>query len=468
MDGSKASTIADMLGGLKHRAAAGILIDGPAKLHGVVDVQGSKNAALKIIPALAAFPRVFRLRRVPVIIDTLELLSALASLGAEVRPGAEADEFLVDSRTVGARHLPAEITRRTTTAFYFAGALLGRFGSVRIGDPGGDEIGLRAIDLHLSGFRALGGRISGRDGCLNIILPADASRDTVSLALPSAGATVNVALAGLRNPAGVTIERSPVDADMAAFWDCLQRSGAWVHRDGDAVSCRLDRAAAASGDGPIELSCPADRNDAFTWLAVGALSEQGVLVRRLDVAELRPAVEVLAQLGGLIEEGADGSSLSVLRPGGGLSAPRTAVIAGPSPGFHSDWAPLLQPVLATAHGRSRTIDVLHSNRVRQADVLRAMGAKVTVSGGQPPPGLEVRFPAGLDDARYVVDIDGPAALHGAAVDVGNDVRACAAAVVAGTVAVGVTTISDAHALYRGYEDFLGRLARLGARVAPLR
>ena len=43
-------------------------------------------------------------------------------------------------------------------SYYLIGALLGRFGEAQVSMPGGCDLGVRPIDLHLKGFKAHGRR----------------------------------------------------------------------------------------------------------------------------------------------------------------------------------------------------------------------------------------------------------------------------------------------------------------------
>ena len=60
-------------------------------------------------------------------------------------------------------------------------------------------------------------------------------------------------------------------------------------------------------------------------------------------------------------------------------------------------------------------------------------------------------------------IDGVQKLHGCEVRA-CDLRAGAAMVIAAMCADGVTLIEDAHYIERGYEDIVGKLTALGARI----
>ena len=65
-----------------------------------------------------------------------------------------------------------------------------------------------------------------------------------------------------------------------------------------------------------------------------------------------------------------------------------------------------------------------------------------------------------DSAAHIMGVGG---LHGAAVK-GSDLRAGAALVIAALTAEGVSTVTGLEYIDRGYEDFAGKLKRLGADI----
>lgn len=457
------SRIRELRDDVARRAASPIVVSGRTEIAGTVRIQGAKNTALKIIPALAGFAGVFVLTNVPVILDTLNLFEILVGLGASVDAEPAAGTFTVDTRAMVNRPIPNELTRQTTTAFYFAGALLGRFGAVDIGKPGGDAIGARPFDMHLAGFRDLGAEIIEDETTITATLAAIRPGARVKFRMPSAGATVNVLLAAAAGGVEVTIENVPTDADMLGFYAFLRQCGAGIGQHGNEVACHGRRNMPAD---PVIFGCPPDRNDTFTWLAAGAAaSRRGLELTGVDHTDMRVGLAELAALGVRVTR-TGASSLVVTRPERGLTIPPGhTVLAGPSPMFNSDWAPMLQLVLATASGTGRTVDLLHSNRIRQASLLRTMGADISIEGGAPPPGVRVHFQVPLVLARYIVTITGPAELRGVTGDIGNDVRACATAVLAATVADGTSELRGVSALARGYQDFVWRLRAVGADVA---
>ena len=76
------------------------------------------------------------------------------------------------------------------------GALLGRFGEVKMKMPGGCYLGPRPIDLHLKGFEALGASIKYEHG-LYTIKADELVGNKIYLDISSVGATINIMMAAV-------------------------------------------------------------------------------------------------------------------------------------------------------------------------------------------------------------------------------------------------------------------------------
>jgi UDP-N-acetylglucosamine 1-carboxyvinyltransferase len=116
----------------------------------------------------------------------------------------------------------------------------------------------------------------------------------------------------------------------------------------------------------------------------------------------------------------------------------------PYPGIATDYKPLLVGMLAVAEGVGVATENLYPGRFRYVDELVKLGANVRIEG------------------HHAV-VRGVDSLVGTQVSA-PDIRAGAALVVAGLVAVGETRIDNVHHIDRGYDDLVGRLAQLGADV----
>jgi UDP-N-acetylglucosamine 1-carboxyvinyltransferase len=182
-----------------------------------------------------------------------------------------------------------------------------------------------------------------------------------------------------------------------------------------------------------------DRVVAATYLAAVGLAGGDVVVHDARVDHMDMLLRKLGSMGMTLEQTPDG--IRALSDGRLRSAD---VATLPYPGVATDYKPLLVTMLAVADGVGIVTENLFSGRFRYVDELRRMGADVRTEG------------------HHVV-VRGVPRLSGAPVRA-PDIRAGAALVLAGLVAEGVTEVSGASHVDRGYEDLAGALRSLGAQV----
>ena len=123
---------------------------------------------------------------------------------------------------------------------------------------------------------------------------------------------------------------------------------------------------------------------------------------------------------------------------------RDSIKTQPYPGFPTDMQPMMGVLLCLADGTSVITEGIYDNRFKYMDELRRMGAEVQVDG------------------RTAI-IEGIDHLTGANVRA-CDLRAGAAVVLAGLCAHGKTLVDDTLYIERGYQDFVGKLSKLGADI----
>ena len=131
-----------------------IIVRGGNKLYGETSVQGSKNSSLPILAATVLVGGVSVIHNCPDLSDVRAAVSILEHLGCVVK--RENNTLTVDSSTVSCYNIPDCLMREMRSSIVFLGSVLGRTGKAQLSSPGGCEIGLRPIDLHLSSLRSLG------------------------------------------------------------------------------------------------------------------------------------------------------------------------------------------------------------------------------------------------------------------------------------------------------------------------
>ena len=119
----------------------------------------------------------------------------------------------------------------------------------------------------------------------------------------------------------------------------------------------------------------------------------------------------------------------------------------PHPGFPTDLQAQFMLLAARAEGMSVVTENVFENRFMFAAELMRMGADIAI-----------------EDHHAL--IKGVEVLQGADVSA-TDLRAGAALVLAGIAAEGETRVHDIRHIDRGYEDYVGKLASLGADIVRM-
>ena len=411
------------------------MIQGGKRLFGEVEVSGAKNAAVAIIPAALLVDGVCRIENIPQITDTDMLLGILTGLGAKVRMLNPAT-VEVDCTRVSKEGAPFDKMRRIRASYYFIGSMLGRFGSVKTTMPGGCNFGVRPIDQHIKGMTALGAQVDVRGGY--IYADADGGRlqgTKIYLDKISVGATINIIIAAALAEGRTVIEnaaREPHIVDLANF---LNSMGADV-RGAGTDTVKINGVARLHGG---TYTIIPDQIEASTYMVATAAAGGEVLVRNVIPKHLEVISAKLREMGAVIEEYED--SVLVRRD---QRLRRTNIKTQPYPGFPTDLQPQITAALALAEGTSVVTEGVWDNRYKYVNELRKMGAQIQVDG-------------------KTAVVEGVETLSGALVTA-CDLRAGAAMVIAGLCAAGTTQVEDIHFIERGYEDFVGKLRRLGADI----
>lgn len=408
------------------------VVRGGVPLEGTVRIPGAKNSALKLMAAsLLAAPGRTVLANVPAIADVPVMAEVLRGLGAEV----DLDDGTCVLAWPGepAWHPPDQAVSRIRASISTLGPLVGRVGRARLALPGGDEIGARRIDMHLAGLEAMGATVVSRGAEVEVV--ARRLRGApVTLDFPSVGATENLAMAAVLADGETVIDNAAREPEVQDLCRMLVAMGARIEGIGE-PTLRIEGVDELTGT--TWRTCP-DRIEASTWAAAAAVTGGEILITPVRPDDLTMPLIKLEAAGARIEQ--DGDRLRV--KGGPLTA--TNVVTLPYPGFPTDMQAQMMVVLSQAEGTSMCTENVFESRFAFVGELARMGAEIEIDG-------------------HHVLIRGPRRLRGTTVR-SLDVRAGAAAVIAGLVADGTTVVTDVHHIDRGYAGFVERLRALGADV----
>lgn len=412
-----------------------IVVEGNNVLSGEVRVSGAKNSALKLIAASLLGQGASTLHNVPLISDIIVMSEVLECLGATVE--RDGHTMVIDTAQVTSHETPYELVSKMRASISVLGPLVARFGQARVAMPGGCQIGARKIDMHLVGLEALGVEFTVDHGYLNAHTPKGLHGADVTLEFPSVGATENCLMAAVTAHGTTCIENAAREPEIVDLANMLNAMGGKVSGAGSSI-IQVEGVPLESLH-PCEHTTVGDRIEAGTFLAGGALTGGPVTVRGIDPSYLHMAIMKLRAMGCCVEAGEDWITCSRNQP-----LQPTDIQTLPHPGFPTDLQAQFMLLAALADDVSVVTENVFENRFMFAAELMRMGADVT-----------------LDDHHAIVR--GVDHLEGAPVS-STDLRAGAALVLAGIVADGETSVHHLEHIDRGYEDYVGKLASLGADI----
>ena len=409
-------------------------IKGGAKLHGTVDVQGSKNAALPVMAAsILLKDGTLSLEGVPDLHDIRTMCDLLSDLGASVTFSGHSMKIDVPEKLK--TETPVELVRKMRASSLVLGPLVARCGRAHLPLPGGCVLGSRPLDFHLKGLAKMGADIELKSGAVE----AAAGRlkgTTITLDYPSVGATENLMMAAALAEGTTFIENAAKEPEIVNLAEILRLMGSPVRGDGT-ETIRINGAASLhSATGEI---IP-DRIEAATYLIAGVITKGAVTVKGISSGFMEAILNKLEEAGAAIDVFGDEITAKADGPLKGIT-----VKTMPYPGFPTDVQPQMMAALTLASGTSVIHESVFDSRLMHINEFKKMGAKIEVQDN-------------------VAIITGVPALSGAEVCSSN-LRAGAALILLALAAAGESTVSGLHHVWRGYEELIEKLRSLGAEIS---
>ena len=409
------------------------IIKGGNPLVGEVEIGGAKNAALAILATAIMTDETVTIENLPNVCDINVMLDAIGGIGGIVD---RTDDHTVKINGSRIRDLSVdyEYIKKIRASYYLLGALLGKYKRAEVALPGGCDIGSRPIDLHLKGFRALGAQVDIRHGLISA--EAEQLKGThIYLDKVSVGATINIMMAAAMAEGKTTIENAAKEPHVVDVANCLNSMGANIRGAGTDVI----RISGVERLHKTVYSIIPDQIEAGTFMFAAAATRGDVTVKNVIPKHLEATTAKLLEIGCEGEEFDDAVRVVASKP-----MHHTQVTTLPYPGFPTDMQPQMSVLLGISEGTSTVTESIFENRFKYVDELTRMGASIKVESN-------IAIVTGV--SRYM----------GARVSA-PDLRAGAALVIAGLAAEGITIVDDIYYVERGYEDFHGKLALLGAQI----
>ena len=410
-------------------------VQGGARLHGDVQIQGAKNSVLKLMAVTLLAPGKSTIKNIPDIADVSMMAELLTSLGCTVERN-----FLDQSVAITVPETPGyraeyEIVRKLRASINVLGPLVARLHRAEVALPGGDAIGSRGLDFHTKGLVALGAQAHNEHGYIIASAPNGLKGTTVELEFPSVGATENIMTAAVLASGTTILDNAAREPDIVDIGNFLIAMGANIEGLG---SPTITIHGVASLKPTIHTAIP-DRIVTGSWAFAAAMTRGDISIHGARAQDLELPLEKLVASGAVVTAISDGIRVKMDRRPTAID-----VATLPYPGFPTDLQPFVITLNSIADGDALVTENVFEGRFMFVNELIRLGAKIRVDG-------------------HHASITGIPQLSAAPV-MASDIRAGAGLVLAGLVSDGVTFVEGAYHVDRGYPNFAEQLQSLGADV----
>ncbi len=412
-----------------------LVIEGGVKLNGEVTISGAKNAVLPILAATLLTDDACIIKGAPDLRDTNTMIKILRSLGknADLENGTISVSSLKKASCVADYKLVSTMR----ASFCVLGPLLGRFKKAKVSLPGGCVIGVRPVDLHLKGIKALGTDVNVESGYV-IAKAKELKGNHIYLGGvygSSVLATDNVMMAAVLASGKTVIESAACEPEVVDLAEFLIKMGAKIKGQGTPI---IEIEGVKYLHGASHTIIP-DRIEAGTIMLAALITRGDIFITNVFYKHLGALIDRLEEAGASITKTENSIHMRYKKQ---LNAVNVNTL--PYPGFPTDMQAQMMSLMSVTPGISVITEKIYPDRFMHVAELNRMGAHIQREG-----------PHAI--------VEGQEELSGAPV-MASDLRASACLVLAGLAAKGKTSVSRIYHLERGYENMEEKLEKLGAKI----
>ena len=277
------------------------IVKGGNSLSGEVEIAGAKNAALGILAASVMSNETVTIENIPDVSDIRAILRAIQTIGAHVeridRHTCRINGSMISRDAV----VDNDYVRKIRGSYYLIGSLLGKHRRASVALPGGCNIGLRPIDQHIKGFRALGADVRLAPPGMVIAEAEVLSGAHIYMDVVSVGATINIMMASVMAEGTTIIENAAKEPHVVDTANFLNSMGAKIKGAGTDV-IRIKGVQNLHG---TTYSIIPDQIEAGTFMFAAAATKGDVVIKNVIPKHLESLSAKLLEIGCQIHESDD-------------------------------------------------------------------------------------------------------------------------------------------------------------------
>ncbi len=415
------------------------LIKGPSKVKGIVNISGSKNAALPILASTILFDKPVIIENLPRVKDIDTMINLLKSLGSKV-------EFFKNKKTVKIsktnkpKYLASYFSVKTMRAGVLVlGPMIAKYHKSITSFPGGCVLNGksgRPINFHLNALKKLGMNYEIKKGYIFAKSKGKLKGNLIKFPKISVGATENLIMAACLAAGKTVLKNCAIEPEIKDLVNFLRSAGAkikWVGKR----TCEI---IGVNSLNDTKYSVMGDRIETGTFCIASTLTKGDLLIKNFNPKLIHTEINFLKKVGAKID---------IFKNQIHIKGPKKIksinnILTKEYPGFPTDLQAQFMVLLCKADGRSTITEKIFQSRFIHVMELQRLGAKISIKNNK-------------------AIIEGNCKFIGAEL-MSSDLRASAALVLAAMAAKDKSIISRVYHIDRGYEGIEKKLKKIGVNI----
>ena len=413
-----------------------LIIKGKTELSGEINVQGAKNAGLKIIPASILSTETIQISNLPNIEDIDKSIEIISELGANVKKNKNTLE--IDTKNINKSKLNFNLANKFRASIMFVAPLLARTGEAIFPAPGGCNLAMgskRPINLFLDGFKKFGAEIKEKNGNFHI-KAKKLKACNYFFTIMSVTATESMMMTAVLAEGITTLMNCAMEPEIIELANYFNTQGAKIKGAGTPTIIITGVKKIKAG----KFTVMPDRIETGSFAIMAAATKSNITIKKCNPKHIQILLNIFNEIGVPYEQG---KNYLIIKKAKKILP--FNIKTHEYPGFPTDLQSPYTLLMTQAIGSSLINEVIYDRRLLFVDMLMQMGADIIM----------------CDPHRVV--INGPTKLYGKKLT-SPDLRAGITLIIAALIANGQTEIDNIYQIDRGYEDVDERLRNLGANI----
>ena len=415
------------------------LVNGPCRIEGQVNIQGSKNAALPILASTILFDRPVIIKNLPRVRDIDTMLNLLKSLGLKVQLFKQKRTVRISNNKKLKFLASYSLVKTMRAGILVLGPMISKYHKSITSLPGGCLIGARPVNFHLNALKKLGMKYEIKKGYIHAKSKGKLKGAKIKFPKISVGATENSIIAACLAKGETILKNCAIEPEIKDLTNFLISGGAKIKWIGKRT-CRIIGVDSLSG---TEYSVMGDRIETGTFCVAATITNGDLRIKNFNPKIIQTEINILKKIGAKIKTSKD--EIHIMGPKNIKNI--SSITTKEYPNFPTDLQAQFMVLLCKAKGRSVITESIFENRFMHVGELRRLGAKILIKENK-------------------AIIEGNTKFVGAEL-MSSDLRASVALVLAAIVSSGKSIINRIYHLDRGYENIEKKLQQIGVKIKRL-